>query len=56
MVYFGADDGYVYAVEAATGKKSWKYKTPGIWMRSSPAIANGAVYFGCDDGYLYALR
>ena len=56
IVYFGSADGYIYAVDVETGKRRWRYKTHGGWMRSSPAVANGMIYFGSDDSYLYALH
>jgi outer membrane protein assembly factor BamB len=54
-VYFGSDDGYLYAVEAGTGQLKWKVKTSDR-VRVRPAIADGTVYFASDDGYLYALE
>ncbi|MFN7996899.1 MAG: PQQ-binding-like beta-propeller repeat protein [Bryobacteraceae bacterium] len=33
----------------------WRFKTGGK-VRSSPAIANGAVLFGSEDGHLYCLN
>lgn len=53
-VYFGSVDGFVYAVEAKSGKELWKYKTLGR-VRSSPAVKDGVVYAGSMDGNLYAL-
>jgi eukaryotic-like serine/threonine-protein kinase len=45
IVYFGSDDGYVYALNAANGSLIWKYNTNGP-VQSSPAIVNGVVYIG----------
>jgi outer membrane protein assembly factor BamB len=53
-IYFGARDGKLYAVDAATGTKQWEFQT-GSWVESSPAVSGGAVYFGSNDGNLYAL-
>ena len=53
-VYFGADEGYLYAVEAVTGKEKWRFKTGDV-IYSSPAIAGGVVYVGSHDGHLYAI-
>ncbi|ALM75534.1 [protein ADP-ribosylglutamate] hydrolase [Thermococcus barophilus] len=53
-VYFGCDDGYLYAVHADSGKLKWKYLINSS-IRSSPVIANGILYVGADDGYLYAF-
>jgi outer membrane protein assembly factor BamB len=54
MVYFGSDDGNLYALHAQTGTKVWNFTTNGS-IQSSPAVANGVVYFGSDDGNLYAV-
>jgi outer membrane protein assembly factor BamB len=53
-VYFGSDDGKLYAVGAQDGQPKWEFATEGI-VRSRPALASGLVYIASDDGYLYAL-
>ena len=53
-VYFGSGDGNVYALDAATGKLNWKFKTGDV-VHASPAVANGTVYVGSWDRNLYAL-
>ncbi len=50
----GAKDGFVYNINAANGKKIWKFKTDGI-VRSTPAVENADVYFGDVDGVLYKI-
>ena len=55
VVYFGASDCNVYALNAADGTKLWSYKT-GDYVESSPAVSDGVVYIGSNDGNLYALR
>ena len=47
-------DGFVYALDAFSGKEQWAFKTAGR-VRPTPAIANGSVYTGGMDGTLYAL-
>ena len=54
VVYFGSGDGHVYAVDAATGRLRWEYKTGSV-VHASPAVANGVVYVGSWDTYFYAL-
>lgn len=54
-LYFGGDDGNIYAVEAETGKQIWKRPTGGP-VPSTPAVANGMVYAGSYDGKFYALN
>ena len=59
-IYFGGEYGglpwYLYAVHP-NGTLKWRYKTEGLIMGSSPAIAaDGTVYVGSWDDYLYALN
>jgi eukaryotic-like serine/threonine-protein kinase len=54
VIYFGGDDGNVYAVDAASGRQIWKRATNGP-APSTPAIADGKVYIGSYDGKFYAF-
>jgi outer membrane protein assembly factor BamB len=54
-VYVGSRDGYIYALDAATGEKIWAFHTDS-WVESSPAVVGGVVYCGSNDGNLYALN
>jgi len=42
------------ALDAATGKTVWAFKTP-TPIRPMPVIAGGTVYLGADNGILYAI-
>ena len=53
-VYFGSGDGHVYAVDAASGRLAWKFRTGDV-VHASPAYADGLVVLGSWDGRLYAL-
>ncbi len=53
-VYFGSGDGNLYAVDAATGERRWKFKTGDV-VHSSPAFADGVLFFGSWDSYFYAV-
>ena len=53
-IYFGGDDGNIYAVDAASGRQLWKRETGGP-VPSTPAIAEGTLYAVSYDGKLYAL-
>jgi outer membrane protein assembly factor BamB len=55
LVYVGAQDGKLYAFDAATGDQpKWVASTGGA-IDSSPAVVNGFVYVGSQDGNLYAF-
>jgi len=53
-IYFGGDDGNIYAVDAASGRQLWKHATGGP-APSTPAVSDGLVYAVSYDGKLYAL-
>ena len=53
-IYFGSDDGNVYAVDAQNGRQIWQHSTRGP-VRSTPAIVSGVLYVGSYDGSFYAL-
>jgi outer membrane protein assembly factor BamB len=54
MLYAGSADGFLYALDAATGQLKWKAKSGGA-VHSSPAVDSGMVYFLSQDGNAYAL-
>lgn len=54
LIYFGSDDGNVYAVDPATGREAWRATTKGP-VPCTPAVANGMVYIGSYDGKFYAF-
>ena len=54
ILYFGSDDGNVYAVDAATGRQQWKFQSAGP-VPATPAVAGGLVYFPSYDGKFYAV-
>lgn len=53
-VYVGSADSVLYALNAATGRKKWSFKTGGA-VDASPIVAQGIIYFGSRDGIFYAL-
>ena len=55
MVYIGSMDGFLYALDAATGTLNWKFKTQEQAL-SPPAIEAGTLFLSSTDGSLYALR
>jgi outer membrane protein assembly factor BamB len=53
-IYFGAEDGRLYAV-ASDGTMVWEYQTTAP-VRSSPSIdGSGNIHFGNDAGTVYCL-
>ncbi|KAF0241866.1 MAG: pyrrolo-quinoline quinone repeat-containing [Planctomycetota bacterium] len=59
-VYFGAEDGFLYAVDQKTGDLRWKHATDGP-IFGSPAFAQDAagralIIVGSSDKYVYALE
>ncbi len=55
IVYIGAYDHNLYAVNADNGKFLWKYATEG-GIGSSPHVCGGNVFFGSADRLLYAIN
>ena len=54
-VYFGGEDGHVYALDATTGDKLWDIATDAK-ITSSPIVVDGTVYIASLDGNLYAIE
>lgn len=54
-VFFGTENGYVYALEEATGKVKWKVGVKGEVI-SAPAVDAGIVLVNTTSGHLIALN
>ena len=54
MIYISSLDTHVYAIDQATGKEKWKFKSA-LPIASSPAIADGNLFFVSSTGALAAL-
>ena len=54
VVYAGGHDGWIYAIDAVTGKKIWDYKT-GDHVMTTPQYHEGRVFAGSMDGFFRAL-
>lgn len=50
-VYIGSRDGGLYALDAATGERRWRFSHRGSWVVGSPAVQRGLVYVGSSDGH-----
>ena len=56
VIYFGAQDGYVYGVDEKTGKIVWIFKTNDLIVASSPAIFENSVIIGSFDYNMYRIH
>ncbi|MEE9323862.1 MAG: PQQ-binding-like beta-propeller repeat protein, partial [Candidatus Aenigmarchaeota archaeon] len=55
ILYFGAADYNIYAVDSKTGKEIWRFKTGGTFVNTSPLIIDNVLYISNYEGYLYAI-
>ena len=56
VVYVGAFNGDLVAVDFATGKLRWKYEAGSPIGESSPAVSGGTVFVGDSSGIFHAVR
>jgi eukaryotic-like serine/threonine-protein kinase len=54
LLYFGSNDGHVYALDAASGEQRWAWRTEGP-VPSTPAVHDGRVHVLSYDGRLHTL-
>jgi len=54
VVYIASDDGFLYALDEASGALEWQFETQGR-IAASPAVSDGVVYFGSYDGAFHAV-
>ena len=54
-VYFGADDGNLYAVNRHSGDTLWTFPTNDR-IRNRAVIAEDTVFVASEDGTLYAIK
>lgn len=54
LIYFGSDDGALYALSASTGKLRWSTPTGGVVI-ASPALAYGLVFAANLSGTVCAM-
>ncbi len=59
-VYFGADNGTLWALNQEDGSVAWSYKvrfgSNGKYIFSSPTLSKNTLFFGAYDGNFYALN
>lgn len=53
-LYVGSGDGHLHAVDAATGKRAWRFPAKGK-IRSDALVDATRVYVGSFDGHVYAV-
>lgn len=53
-VFFGGDDGWVYALDLKSQQKVWEFRTNGP-IKASPTCWNHGVYVASMDGNVYGL-
>ena len=55
-VIFGCNNGWLYALDAATGKLAWVNKDGTYAVESKPFVWNGKVYYGAWDQYVRCVN
>lgn len=55
VVYIGANDSKIYAVDAADGTETWNIETD-AFVASSPTVTDGKLYIGSGDSNVYAIE
>jgi outer membrane protein assembly factor BamB len=54
-VYFGANNGYLFAVDSVRGTEAWKLLLGGQVMASPTISDDGIIYIGCTNHTFYAI-
>jgi glucose dehydrogenase len=54
-LYFGDQNGTIYALRARDGHQLWTYHANAA-VKGGPALSNGILYFGDYSGRVYAVR
>jgi outer membrane protein assembly factor BamB len=54
-VYFGSENGAVFALNASNGRTVWTYKASGA-VKGGLALSQGKLYFGDYSGRVYAVQ
>lgn len=55
IVYVGCHDGFLYALDLATGATKWNYKATES-IRSSPCVVGDNIFFGDSNGVFHAVN
>jgi outer membrane protein assembly factor BamB len=54
LLFAGADDGRLHALDASSGQERWSFRAGGP-IRTRVTVQEGVAYFQADDGNLYAV-
>jgi outer membrane protein assembly factor BamB/tetratricopeptide (TPR) repeat protein len=54
LVYFGAQNGYVYALDRRTGELVWEWYE-GVPISAAPTVTDGVVYVATTAGHVIAI-
>jgi outer membrane protein assembly factor BamB len=55
-LFFGTENGTLYALDARSGKQDWTYRAGGA-IKGSPTLSDdGVLYFGAYGGTVHAVR
>lgn len=54
LIYFGDEDGYIYALDAKTGELKWEWDE-GVPISSALAVTDGVVYAATSAGNVIAI-
>ncbi|HSJ15494.1 MAG TPA: PQQ-binding-like beta-propeller repeat protein [Longimicrobiales bacterium] len=52
-VYVGARDGFLYAIDAATGAERWRFDHEVSWVTGTPVVWQGTVFAGSSDARFF---
>ena len=55
VVYIGARDSRIHAIDVPSKEKVWSYETQG-YVDAAPAVSDGLLYVTSHDGYVYAFE
>lgn len=55
LVYVGAEDHNIYALNAKDGDIEWKFKADSRMVSSAPTIKGNTLYIGCYSGSFFAI-
>jgi outer membrane protein assembly factor BamB len=54
LVYFGAQNGYIYSLDRQTGELVWEWHE-GVPISASPTVTDGVVYVATSAGHVIAI-